>query len=220
MYTLIIFFLSLSVLAHDGHGDHGGGTIQNGKLLGPDGITYLDAGINIEWAGQKFKRRVNDQNQIVYQFKGQTNSKVPTDKFLGIKTSGGELLKSFTFDHAGEWPESVTLTAPDMSDTVMLSKNKDLHFKWDSKNQASMVKIIIEVYSPSDLKPLGKLTISTNDDGEYTIPASIISKLPSGDSKIALKRIWLGSFDKPTSKSDLIGVRTVSSIVGRAKIID
>ncbi len=81
-----------------------------------------------------------------------------------------------------------------------------------------MIKIILEVHSASgELK--GRLTHSTNDDGEFEIPVKQLSQLPVGSAKIAIKRIWLGGFYPLSDKTVMMGVKTAVSVVGKVKIV-
>lgn len=220
---LLLLFVSV-VRAHDGH-DHGTepGAIENGKLIGKDNLVYLDAGPQLEWAGQKLKRKISESNQVIYQVSEEL--KVPAglsagpDKFLEIKVPGAEILKAFSFDHAGEIHEAIEVNAPDFSNDVLISKSKPLSLRWKADPTSSLVKIIIEVYSASG-KLAGRVTVSTNDDGEYSMATNLLSQLPAGEGKIAIKRIWFGEFQPDKDKTEMIGLKSVMSIVGSAKVLD
>lgn len=225
IYTFCFFSYS-----HDGE-DHGDTphdqpkAIEDGKLVGQDHITYLDAGAQINWAGQLLNRKVTDTNQVIYRFTGEIQNnfvqseKDDTKNYLELKVPvGGKILKPFSFDHAGETHAPVEVTSPDFSKTVEISKHHDLKVMWvPNEKRASLVKIIIEVINTAD-ELQGRLTVSTNDDGEYSIPAKLISSLPSGQAKIAIKKIWLGEFQPTASKKETLGVKTVVSLIGKAKI--
>ena len=218
---LVLAFLSVSH-AHDGHGDHNEpGAIENGKLVSRDNLTYLDAGAKVQWLGQQLKRKVTEANEIVYQYTGEQKdlsvlSSSP-DKYLDLKVTGGEVLKAFNFDHAGETHDMIEMTSPDLTQDVMVSRGTDLKLAWKADATASMIKVIIEMYSEAG-QLTGRLTVSTNDDGEFNVPSQYLNQLPSGPGKIAVKRIWLGEF-KPTEESkEIIGVKSVVSVVGTIKI--
>ena len=226
MRALIIAIVLLGsiVQAHDGH-DHGSepGAIKNGKLTGQDNLVYLDAGPHIEWGGQKLKRKVSESNQIIYQtseeLKEATGLSAGPDKFLELKVPGAELLKAFSFDHAGDQHDPIEVNSPDFSNDVVISKSKAMSLRWKADTTSSLVKIIIEVYTASG-NLAGRVTVSTKDDGEYDLPVNLLSQLPDGEGKIAIKRIWFGEFQPLKDKSDMIGLRSVMSIVGKAKILD
>lgn len=224
MRALIALLLFVSVCyAHDGHDDHAPppAAIHNGKLTAPDNITYLDAGAEVEWMGQKLKRKINEKNQLVYQFNGEPNAlnalATDQDKYLNLKVTGAEALKAFTFDHAGDLHDPIEITAPDFTNEIAIDKSKDLRLQWKSDSSASMIKIIIETYS-NDGKLTGRLTISTNDDGDFSVPAQYLSQLPSDGGKIAIKRIWLGEFNPSEKSTETIGVKSVVSLVGQVKV--
>lgn len=226
----LIFMLSSLGNAHDGvdhgDGDHKPSSIENGKLLGKDKITYLDAGADIQWAGQKLKRQITNTNQVIYQYSGEVKEETKTSaafsNYYDLKISGGEILKSFSFDHAGESNAVLEMLSPDFSRLVEISKLHEFKLNWKAELKtsppASMIKIIIEVMSAS--KSLqGRLTVSTNDDGEFSIPVELLSQLPEGSAKIAVKRIWLGEFQPFSGKNEMLGVKTVVSVVGTAKVV-
>ncbi len=149
-----IFFIFSYVQAHKGHNDgHPPAAIENGKLTALDKISYLDAGADVQWLGQKLKRKITETNQIVYQYsdiaKDLGTLSNEQDKFLSLKVSGGEALKAFSFDHAGDMHDSIEITSPDFTSDVMIPKNKDLQLRWKADSTASMIKIIIETYSAS-----------------------------------------------------------------------
>ncbi|HPI39411.1 MAG TPA: hypothetical protein PLJ21_01320 [Pseudobdellovibrionaceae bacterium] len=221
MRELILIFsviLSMTCHAHDGHGGHG--EILNGELTGLDGIRYLDAGASTDWANQKLLRKVNNNNQIVYQYIGAAPDKLDASKKeMNLKIPGGEKLKGYSFNHAGEFPDSLSVIMPSMASQFEISKHSDFTVLWSSAKPASVIRIIIEV--TSDLDELkGRLTISTNDDGEFIIPSALLAKLPNGKSKFAFKRIWIGGFHPEMDNNKVIGVRTSSSIVGKAIVVD
>lgn len=238
--TVLLIACSISN-AHDGV-DHGDGehptlpAIENGKLEGQDKITYLDAGPDILWAGQKLKRKITDANQVVYQYTGEAKDAVQVtpqaadantkNNFLEIKIPGGEVLKKFEFDHAGESNGTIEILTPDFSRSVEISKHQDFKISWKPQAKtelaSSMIKIIIEVLSASgnlQSSLQGRLTVSTNDDGEYEIPVKLLIQLPEGSAKIAVKRIWLGGFHPFTDQTQMLGVKTVVSVVGKAKVV-
>lgn len=221
MRKLILIFLmvfSVTSHAHEGHAGHG--EIINGELTGLDGISYLDAGASVEWANQKLLRKINNNNQIIYQYIGGAPDKSSsTKKELGLKIPGGEKLKGFSFNHAGDFPDSLNIVIPNMASQFEISKRSDFTVLWTATKPASIIRIIIEVVS--DLGELkGRLTISTNDDGEFIIPSSLLTKLPNGKSKFAIKRIWIGGFHPEKETNKILGVRTSSSIVGKAIIVN
>lgn len=222
--VLSIFFIFSFAHAHDGH-DHGSppAAIENGKLQAKDSIIYLDAGADVEWMGQKLKRKITATNQIVYQYSDAVKelSVLSNDetKYLNLKVTGGEVLKAFGFDHAGELHDQIELTSPDFTNDVVISRDKELQLRWKADLTASMIKVIIETYSASG-SLTGRLTISTNDDGDFSVPLSYLNQLPSGNGKIAIKRIWLGEFQPNEKTSDTIGVKSVVSIVGKVKVQD
>lgn len=226
MRALVFLMLVLISVAraHEGH-DHGAepGAIKNGKLIGKDSLVYLDAGPQIEWAGQKLKRKISELNQVVYKFseelKEDKNLSSGQDKFLELKVPGAEILKAFSFDHAGELRDPIEINSPDFSNDVIVSKNKPLALRWKADPTSSLVKIIIEVYSATG-KLIGRVSVSTKDDGEYDLPAKLLNQLPLGEGKIALKRIWFGEFQPDKDKSDMIGVKSAMSVVGRSKVSD
>ena len=143
-------------------------------------------------AVQKLKRKITN-NQLIYQYSGEDNETPKTsnteDKYYSLKISGGEVLKAFVFNHAGESHDFVKITSPDFSEIVQISKDHDLAIRWVADDSASMIKIIIEVFSGS-----GSLTVSTNDDGTFDIPITLLNQLPEGQAKIAMRRIWLGEY--------------------------
>lgn len=229
MRTLILLSVLLvlsSVHAHDGH-DHNSpppASIQNGKLKSQDNLTYFDAGTEVEWLDQKLKRKITDKNQIVYQYSGdvkETTTGLATDesKFLNLKVTGSEALKAFNFNHAGELKDNIELLSPDFSNEVVVPKSKDFRIQWKADSTASMVKVIFETYSATGLLT-GRLTVSTNDDGDFSVPAQYLNQLPSDSGKIAVKRIWLGEFKINDNSSERVGVRSVTSSVAKVKIID
>lgn len=217
---ILIFsiFLSITAHAHDGHGGHG--EIIDGELTGLDGIKYLDAGASTDWANQKLLRKVNNNNQIIYQYIGLAPDKlVSPKKEMNLKIPGGEKLKGYSFNHAGEFPDSLNVIMPNMTSQFEISKRNDFTVLWSAVKPASIIRIIIEVVT--DLGELkGRITISTNDDGEFIIPSALLSKLPNGKSKFAIKRIWIGGFHPEKDNNKIIGVRTSSSIVGKAVVVD
>ncbi len=220
---ILLLFTSV-VRAHDGH-DHGiePGAIENGKLTGQDNVVYLDAGPHVEWAGQKLKRKISESNQVIYQssdeLKESTSLSASPDKFLELKVPGAQILKAFSFDHAGEKHDPIDVTSPDFSNDVLISKGRPISLRWKSDATSTLVKIIVEVYSTSG-KLAGRVTVSTKDDGEYDMPANLISQLPAGDGKIAIKRIWFGEFQPDKDKAEMVGLKSITSIVGKAKILD
>lgn len=220
---VMLFFMSL-VHAHDGH-DHGAepGAIENGKITGKDNLVYLDAGPQVEWAGQKLKRKISESNQVIYQsseeLKEAKSLSGSPDKFLELKVPGAEILKAFSFDHAGEIHDPIEVNSPNFSNDVVISKSKSMSLRWKADTTATLVKIIVEVYSTSG-KLAGRVTVSTKDDGEYDLPANLLSQLPAGEGKIAIKRIWFGEFQPDKDKTEMIGLKSVMSIVGKAKILD
>lgn len=223
--VVLIFSLFSIAYGHDGgHSEpEAPDAIANGKLTGKDNTTYLDAGASVLWAGQKLTRKVTTKNEIIYQYSGEvkelnTLSTAP-DKYLELKVSGGEALKAFSFDHAGEMHDLIAISSPDFSNDVVISKEKDLPLRWKSDPTASMIKVIIEVYSSSG-KLGGRVTLSTNDDGEFDVPVNLLSQLPTGEGKIAIKRIWLGQFQPKAETSDMLGVKCAVSIVGKAKVLE
>lgn len=223
--VFLILFLFSFAQAHEGHDDdsHPPAAIENGKLKGNDDLIYLDAGAYVTWAGQKLKRKVSESNQVVYQFndelKDLTSLSSGPDKYLELKVPGAEILKAFSFDHAGEMHDQLDISSPDFTSDVVVSKSKDLPLRWKADSTASMVKVIIEVYLPEG-KLAGRITISTKDDGEYDVPAKFLSQLPAGDGKIAVKRIWFGEFQSNKEKGEMIGVKCVVSAVGKAKVLE
>ena len=229
MRTLVLLSVVLcvfSVHAHDGH-DHNSpppASIQNGKLKSHDNLVYFDAGINVEWMEQKLQRKVTDKNQIVYQYSGdfnETASDIAADesKFLNLKVTGSEALKAFNFNHAGELRNNIEIISPDFLNEVIVPKNRDFKLQWKADASAAMVKVIFETYSATG-QLTGRLTVSTNDDGDFNVPAQYLNLLPSDSGKIAVKRIWLGEFKVNESSSDRVGVRSVVSSVAKVKIID
>lgn len=235
MRSLISFFLIICTFklfsyAHEGE-DHGSTphdqpkAIKDGKLQGSDLITYLDAGAQIQWAGHTLQRKITDTNQVVYRYSGEvknnlfTASNDETQNYLELKIpTGGEALKAFSFNHAGESHAPVEILTPDFSKTVQISKHHELKLTWvTTPKPASLIKIIIEVEDSSE-NLLGRLTVSTNDDGEFNIPIQLISSLPAGSAKIAVKKIWLGEFQPSAEKKETLGVKTVVSVVGKAKV--
>lgn len=227
MRSLILFIMIVSVLArsgyaHEGHNDHDGhGEIVNGEMIGTDGVVYLDAGASVEWGEQKLLRKITRNNQIIYQYIGavSNNLNLTQKKELNLKIPGSEKLKGFSFNHAGDFPNSVQVILPNLSSQVEISKRNDFTILWSSTKTAAIVRIIIEVKSDSgDLR--GRLTISTVDDGEFIIPSDLLEKLPSGKSQIAIKRIWVGGFYPEENHSKIIGIRTASSVVGKAIVVD
>lgn len=226
MRSLIVLLLLLSLFthAHDGH-DHGTNppaVIQNGKLKANDNITYFDAGADIEWIGQKLKRKITEKGQIFYQYNGGSADTLKVsdeNKYLNLKVSGGEALKAFSFDHAGEMQEAIEITTPDFSNDIIVSKVKDLKLQWKPDSTSSMIKVIIETYSVEG-KLTARLTTSTNDDGDFSIPASYLNQLPNDKGKIAIKRFWLGEFKPDEKSNDSVGVKSVVSSVGRIKVVE
>lgn len=234
MRTLIALILMACTLsfAHEGE-DHGDpdkpSAIENGKLLARDKVTYLDAGAHIQWAGQKLKRKITNTNQVIYQYKGEVKEENKTtdttsnsqNSYFELKIPGGEALKAFSFDHAGESHDSIEILTPDFSETIAISKLRDFKLSWKAGQNAelppAMIKIIIEVISASG-SLRGRLTVSTNDDGEFEISTKLLSQLPEGSAKIAIKRIWLGGCHPFSDKNEMLGIKTAVSIVGKAKI--
>ncbi|MEK6628224.1 MAG: hypothetical protein AABY53_06325 [Bdellovibrionota bacterium] len=231
--AFIIILISCSIsYAHNGvdHGDGGSHDapkgIENGKLEGQDHITYLDAGADIQWAGQKLKRKITDTNQVVYQYIGEVKEALSAteaqNNFLEIKIPGGQVLKTFSFNHAGESNEPLEILTPDFSRSVEISKHQDFKISWKPRAKteltSAMIKIIIEVRTASNVLK-GRLTLSTSDDGEFNIPVNLLSQLPEGSAKIAIKRIWLGGFHPFADKTQMLGVKTVVSVVGKAKVV-
>lgn len=220
---ILIFTLFSFAYGHDGgHSEPGTpDAITNGKLTNKDNMTYLDAGPHLQWAGQKLVRKVTTTSEIIYQYSGEVKElntlSANPDKYLELKVSGGEVLKAFSFDHAGEMHDLIEISSPDFSNEVVISKEKDLSLRWKSDPTASMIKIIIEVYaSPGKLS--GRVTLSTNDDGEFHVPVNLLSQLPDGEGKIAVKRIWLGQFQPKTEANDMLGVKCAVSVVGKVKV--
>ena len=222
--VLLIFFIFSVAHAHDGHDDgHPPAAIENGKLQAKDSITYLDAGADVEWMGQKLKRKITATNQIVYQYndtiKELSGLSTDQDKYLNLKVTGGEVLKAFSFDHAGELHDSIEIISPDLTNDVVVSKDKELQLRWKADSTSSMIKVIIETYSSSG-QLTGRLTVSTNDDGDFNVPTSYLNQLPSGSGKIAIKRIWLGEFQPNEKSSETVGVKSVVSLVGKVKVLE
>ena len=222
---LLILLFSISH-AHEGHDNdlHQPSVIEEGKLAGKDKVVYLDAGAAIQWAGLKLKRKISDLNQVIYQFNDEVKeagAPAASDKsnYLELKVPGAESLKAFTFDHAGEMHDMIDMISPDFSNTVPISKGKALGIRWKPDSSSSAVKVIIEVYDSAG-KLTGRLTTSTTDDGEFDMPTDLLSQLPAGEGKIAFKRIWLGEFKPASDKNDMIGVKSVVSVVGKAKILE
>ncbi len=222
---LLILVFSFSH-AHEGHDDnlHQPSVIEKGKLIGKDKVVYLDAGVTIQWAGLKLKRKISEQNQVIYQFNVEVKDQVEPaaadkNKYLELKVPGAESLKAFTFDHAGEMHDMVEMISPDFSNTVAIFKAKALSLRWKPDPSSSMVKVIIEVYDAA-AKLTGRLTTTTTDDGEFDIPTELLKQLPAGEGKIAFKRMWLGEFKPDEDKNDMIGVKSVVSVVGKAKILE
>jgi hypothetical protein len=229
MRTLVLlsaFFILSAANAHEGE-DHNSPppvAIQNGKLKSKDSLIYFDAGAEVEWLDQKLKRKITDKNQIVYQYSGDvkevtTELTADESKFLNLKVTGSEALKAFNFNHAGELKDSIELLSPDFSNEVVVPKSKDFRIQWKADSTASMVKVIFETYSATGLLT-GRLTVSTNDDGDFSVPAQYLNQLPSDSGKIAVKRIWLGEFKINDNSSERVGVRSVTSSVAKVKIID
>lgn len=224
MRAVIALLLLVSAsYAHDGHNNNNPppAAIQNGKLKAPDNVVYLDAGAEVEWMGQKLKRKITGKNQLVYQFNGEPVSistlATDQDKYLTLKVSGGEALKAFNFDHAGDLHDPIEVTAPDFANEIVIQKDKDLRLQWKPDSSASMIKVIIETYS-TEGKLTGRLTISTNDDGDFSVPSQYLNQLPNDSGKIAIKRIWLGEFNPNDKSTETIGVKSVVSLVGRVKL--
>lgn len=222
----IIFLIVSFSHAHEGGHDDGHnepGAIKNGKLKGADDVVYLDAGPYVQWTGQKLKRKISSSNQVIYQYNDEVKdlAGLPTtdkNKYLELKVPGAEILKAFSFDHAGELHDMIEMISPDFSNGVVISKSKDLSLRWKADQTASMVRVIIEVYDSSG-NLNGRLTVSTSDDGEFDVPTNLLSQLPEGEGKIAVKRIWLGEFQPKSEKNDMIGIKCVVSIVGKAKVL-
>ena len=96
---IALFIFSISY-AHDGHDDHNApGTIENGKLKAKDNVTYFDAGAEVQWLGQKLKRKITSNNQIVYQYSDGSKEASPLtseqDKYLTLKVPGGKVFGPF-----------------------------------------------------------------------------------------------------------------------------
>lgn len=229
MRTLVLVSVILvlsSVNAHDGH-DHNSpppASIQNGKLKSQDKIVFFDAGTDVEWIDQKLKRKITDKNQIIYQYSGDiketfNRSEPDESNFLKLKIAGSEALKAFSFDHAGELQNSIEMISPDFSNEVLISKDKDFKLQWKADTSASMVKVIIETYSAGG-QLTGRLTVSTNDDGDFNVPAQYLNQLPNDSGKIAVKRIWLGEFKINENSSEKVGVRSVVSAITKIKILN
>ncbi|MEQ1723462.1 MAG: hypothetical protein ABL930_09820 [Pseudobdellovibrio sp.] len=224
--VLSVLWVLSSAHAHDGH-DHNSpppASIQNGKLKSLDNLTYFDAGTEVEWLDQKLKRKITDKNQIVYQYSGDfkettTEQVADESKFLNLKVEGSEAFKAFSFNHAGELKDSIELLSPDFSNEVIVQKNKDFRLQWKADTSASMVKVIFETYSATG-QLTGRLTVSTNDDGDFNVPAQYLNQLPNDNGKIAVKRIWLGEFKINQNDSEKVGVRSVASAVAKVKMID
>ena len=222
-----LFFLVFSIShAHEGHDNdlHQPSVIEKGKLTGKDKVVYLDAGATIQWAGLKLKRKISDLNQVIYQFNDEVKEQgepAATDKskYLELNVPGAESLKAFTFDHAGEMHDMIEMIAPDLSNTVSISRDKALSLRWKPDPSSSVVKVIIEVYDSAG-KLIGRLTTSTTDDGEFDVPRELLSQLPVGEGKIAFKRMWFGEFQPVKDKTEMIGLKSVMSVVGKAKIMD
>ena len=211
--------------SHAHEGGHGGGVpgaIVNGKLMGADKVNYLDAGAFVTWNGQQLKRKISNSDQIIYQFQNDLAnvaeaSESSGSNFLELKVSGGELLKPFTFDHAGEEHSMIEMISPDFSRDISIESGKDLALRWKADKPADMVTVILEVYDSAG-KLSGRVTASTTDDGEFDLPQNLINQLGEGEGKIANKRIWFGEF-QPAENGDMIGVKCVVSLVGKLKII-
>ena len=222
MRTLIVLFATTLTFAN-AHEGHTPGAIKNGKLIGHDGVTYLDAGGDVKWAKHNLRRKINENSQVIYQFSGEVehehSSTKSTESFLEFKAPGGEVLKAFAFDHAGELPETLEILSPDMSYIVEVSRGSDLQVRWGAKHPSSMIKIIIEVRSVSGLLK-GRLTASASDDGAFDVPTSLLSQLPEGNAKIAIKRILIGGFHPFEKKDEMLGVRTAVSVVGVARVMN
>ncbi len=237
MRTISIVFIlisALSAFAHNGEDHEHAPTdkIENGKITAKDQVIYYDAGSEIQWAGQKLKRKITENNQVLYQYSGQysgplseqltplSNDKNSNHKnYLELKVPGGDILKSFAFDHAGELHDFVKITSPDFSDTVTIAKNHEFTLRWEADPSAAMIKIIIEVFG-ANRNLTGHLTVTTKDDGEFNIPTQLLGQLPEGPAKIAVRRIWLGEFQSPLAGEQRLGVRTAVSSVAKAKIIE
>lgn len=211
--------------AHEGHDDnlHQPSVIEKGKLTGKDKVVYLDAGPAIQWNGMKLKRKISELNQVIYQFndeiKEQNEPTADKSKYLELKVPGSESLKAFTFDHAGEMHDMIEMISPDFSSTVTIPKVKALELRWKPDPTSSVIKVIIEVCDSTG-KLIGRLTTSTTDDGEFDVPTDLLSRLPVGEGKIAFKRMWFGEFKPTSDKNDLIGIKSVVSVVGKAKVLE
>ena len=212
--------------AHEGHDDnlHQPSVIEKGKLVGKDQVVYLDAGAAIQWNGLKLKRKISELNQVIYQFNDEIkeqNEPATTDKskYLELKVPGSESLKAFTFDHAGEMHDMIEMISPDFSNTLTIPKGKELGLRWKPDPTSSVIKVIIEVYDTAG-KLIGRLTTSTTDDGEFDVPTDLLSQLPVGEGKIAFKRMWFGEFQPVKDKTEMIGLKSVMSVVGKAKVLD
>jgi hypothetical protein len=220
---IALFIFSISY-AHDGHDDHNApGTIENGKLKAKDNVTYFDAGAEVQWLGQKLKRKITSNNQIVYQYSDGSKEASPLtseqDKYLTLKVPGGKVLKAFDFNHAGEMHDLIDVTSPDLNNDVTIMRDQDMRLTWNSDNTSSMIKVIYEVYSATG-QLTGRLTLSTNDDGDFSVPSAYLNKLPAGQGKIAIKRIWFGEFQPNEKNNETIGVKSAVSVVGQIKILD
>lgn len=223
---LSVFLIVSSANAHEGenHNSPPPAAIQNGKLKSFDNLTFLDAGAGIEWMEKKLKRKITDKNQIVYQYSGETKEissvlAVDESKFLNLKVTGSEALKAFNFNHAGELHDNIEIVSPDFLEEIVIQKNKDFKLQWKADSSASMVKVIFETYSTAGLLT-GRLTVSTNDDGDFNIPAQYLNQLPTDIGKIAVKRIWLGEFKINEDVAERVGVRSVVSSVAKIKIVE
>lgn len=220
--VLLTLFVFSTTQAHEGHVDPTPpAAIKDGKLKGKDELVYLDAGPEVNWAGQKLRRQITDSNQVVYQFNDEIKSlsdlATGSDKYLELKIPGAEVLKPFSFDHAGEMHDPIEIVSPDFSTTNFIDKSKALQLRWKADATSSLIKVIIEIYS-TDGKLAGRVTISTRDNGEYDVPANFLQQLPAGSGKIAIKRIWFGEFQPQLDSSDMVGVKCVVSALGSVKI--
>lgn len=229
MRTLVLlsaFFILSIANAHEGE-DHNSPppvAIQNGKLKSKDSLIYFDAGAEVEWLEQKLKRKITDKNQIVYQYSSdlkETTTGLATaeSKFLNLKVTGSEAFRAFNFNHAGELHDNIEIVSPNFLEEVIIQKNKDFRLQWKADSTSSMVKVIFETYSITGLLT-GRLTVSTNDNGDFNIPVQYLNQLPSDNGKIAVKRIWLGEFKINENVAERVGVRSVVSSVAKIKIVD
>lgn len=219
MIQLVYLIFTFVCHAHDGHNEHG--EIHNGELAGNDGVHYLDAGASVEWANQKLLRTITNNNQVIYHYVGSLPlgaDLTRQNKELELKVPGGEKLKGFSFNHAGERPSPTKVISPNLTAQFEISKRSNFIVLWDSTQPATIVRIIIEVFSNTG-EIAGRLTISTNDDGEFTVPSNFLNQLPIGKAQLAVKRIWVGGFYPEKDNVGMMGIRMASSVIGKAVIV-